>query len=143
MATIVDKQAVVGLGKRTHLQQKSYSQDENSEETTLSQSTPSRGVRHLQPKSHQGSILSFCVDKTTGEKFKVPQKPTKHPLSLWRDQTLQPRALETDKEGDIFSIIMPWVPDKEKEDRENQQCAGTLSQSDQPAAKATKKDGRV
>ena len=83
------------------------------------------------------------MDKTTGEKFKVPQKPTKHPLSLWRDQTLQPRALETDKEGDIFSIIMPWVPDKEKEDRENQQCAGTLSQSDQPAAKATKKDGRV
>jgi hypothetical protein len=30
-----------------------------------------------------------------------------------------PRDLDTDKEGDIFQIIMPWVPEKEREDLEN------------------------
>ncbi len=36
------------------------------------------------------------------------QKYGKHPLSLWRDQSLHERQLE-DAEGTIFDIIMPWV----------------------------------
>lgn len=47
------------------------------------------------------------------------QRPGKHPLSLWRDESIQPRVFEEDKEcTDIFEIIMPWVADKAKEDRE-------------------------
>jgi len=32
----------------------------------------------------------------------------KHPKSLWKDETLQPREIG-EKDGDIFKIIMPWV----------------------------------
>lgn len=52
-------------------------------------------------------------------------KPGKHPLSLWRDQSLQERQLE-ENEGTIFDIIMPWV----KEQEADLNKAKTLEQKD-------------
>jgi len=43
------------------------------------------------------------------------KRKKKHPLSLWRDETLIPRVLEA--EDTIFDIIMPWV-NEEKELKE-------------------------
>ena len=44
------------------------------------------------------------------------QKATKHPKSLWRDQSMMPRQFEENEESDIFKIIMPWVAEKQEEE---------------------------
>jgi hypothetical protein len=48
----------------------------------------------------------------------LTRKP-KHPLSLWRDASLKPRDLIPAKDGDIFQVIMPWVADRELEERKS------------------------
>ena len=52
-------------------------------------------------------------------KFRVKQvgKLRLHYKSHLNDPTLQPRRLEGNE--NIFDIIMPWLPDKEKEDLKN------------------------
>ena len=42
------------------------------------------------------------------------RKAGRHPLSLWRDDSLIPRLLE--KNEHIFDIIMPWVQEKKEEE---------------------------
>ena len=37
----------------------------------------------------------------------------KHELSLWKDETLVPRALDPGE--NIFEIIMPWVKEQQEE----------------------------
>ena len=51
---------------------------------------------------------------TTKEIRDLEKKYDKHPLSLWRDQSLKERPLE-ENEGTIFDIIMPWVKEQEND----------------------------
>jgi len=47
----------------------------------------------------------------------LTKRPKRHPKSLWKDATLHPRELVPGKEDDIFKIIMPWVSEKEEEEK--------------------------
>ena len=63
-------------------------------------------------------------------------KTRKHKKSLWKDSTLIPRELNEERDGDIFKIIMPWVAEKEEEEkRQNQQ----MNLASTKAAKAIKR----
>jgi hypothetical protein len=68
----------------------------------------------LQPANKQATLWGYCVDKE-GNPAKQKDKLKKHPLSLWRDETLLPRELDVEKEGTIFDIIMPWVSELARE----------------------------
>jgi len=67
----------------------------------------------------------------------LEKKFGKHPLSLWRDQSLTERQLE-ENEGTIFDIIMPWVKEQEKE-LEKDKCAeqGDLKQKPKGPTQST------
>ena len=60
--------------------------------------------------------MSFVKDsKTGGNLLSYGKKLGRHPESLWRDDSLMPRALE--KGESIFDIIMPWVAEKAEEEK--------------------------
>ena len=62
------------------------------------------------------SGMSFVKDsKTGGNLLSYGKKLGRHPESLWRDDSLMPRALE--KGESIFDIIMPWVAEKAEEEK--------------------------
>lgn len=114
------------IGKRTHEQQRSFARgdsDNEEQQMPVDQETPRKVVKVLQPKNvqknAQGKIWQFCRDKDGKKVDYTVKKQGKHYLSLWKDETLQPRDLEeVNEDGDIFQIIMPWAADKAKEDRE-------------------------
>lgn len=37
---------------------------------------------------------------------------------MWKDDSLIPRDTNEAKDGDIFKIIMPWVLEKEEEEKQ-------------------------
>lgn len=99
------------LVKRTHTQSQ-----EQQEQVVAMEKQP---VEHkkLQPV-RQTSMFGYVKDRY-GNSVTTPVKLSKHHLSLWRDQTLMPKLVEAEKEGDIFTIIMPWVKEQQDEDRDH------------------------
>lgn len=68
-------------------------------------------VKHLQPA--QASIKQWQMSgKLTAH---ASGKKPKHPKSLWYDESLVPRDLEDGET--IFNIVMPWVKEKEEEEK--------------------------
>ena len=93
------------LGKRKHDGQlvKSTLDDIHSDEEEIAEGGP------LEPEKGQRTLTGFLKNQK-GEPLIMStryKRKKKHPLSLWRDETLIPRTLETDET--IFDIIMPWV----------------------------------
>lgn len=100
------------LIKRTHTQsQEQHEQVVGTEKSAVE-------IRKLQPANRQTTMTSFIRDKF-GNPIPSPEKLSKHHLSLWRDQTLLPKFVEVEKEGDIFTIIMPWVKEQQDEDKDH------------------------
>lgn len=80
---------------------------------------PKPEARIKQLFSSKTTLLQFLTNKdgkpmSDRQINALEQKYGKHPLSLWRDQSLLERQLE-DAEGTIFDIIMPWVKEQENE----------------------------
>jgi len=84
--------------------------------TTTSAIPASRPVKsRTNPCSRGKKTLTGTgfVKGRNGKSLLINKKHGKHPLSLWKDETLIPRPLEA-KES-IFDIIMPWVADQKAE----------------------------
>ena len=60
------------------------------------------------------SGMAFIKSKDGSSLLSYGAKRGRHPLSLWRDDSLLPRQLE--KNESIFDIIMPWVEEKKEEE---------------------------
>ena len=111
------------LGKRTHSeivqpqdQHVEVAQSpEDQRQSPMKGQTTLPGMAFIKGKDGQ-SLLSYGT------------KRGRHPMSLWRDDSLLPRQLEN-KES-IFDIIMPWVEEKkEEEEKAAKKKGGTAQKS--------------
>lgn len=85
--------------------------------------------RSYEQRDQSLEITEVITRQRSPQKFKLFGK-AKHPKSLWKDETLQPREIG-EKDGDIFKIIMPWVQEQEDEKKKlNKQTKGKASSLD-------------
>lgn len=146
MTSVIDTQKHDKLGKRAHKQISVITQAGNTSTTCSQQNNSSEKQIDPVPQDRtpvklglqgkgQLNILNYCKDKD-GNRIIIKEPVKKHHRSLWMDEDLQPKDLEQGE--DIFSIIMPWVAEKQADDKkvklQNDQTNQTDSKVQVPKA---------